>query len=351
MPLFSRKQKRGRRPHALELAIDLGTANTVIFRRGEGVVLFEPSVVAIDERTGDVQAVGAEAKRMIGRTPATIRATRPLREGVVADVDMAEKMLRQLLSRVGGRRLGPPSVVVCVPAGITGVERRAVQEAALNAGSRRAYLIEEPLAGAIGAGLPVAEPQGTLIVDIGGGTSEVAVIALGEIVVAETLPIGGYALDDAIVRHTRDAHGLLIGEEQAEQVKIEIGSAGPADGPDEATVAGRDLVTGLLRRGTLGAADVREALGRPVAQIVAAVRDTLERTPPELAADISTHGITLVGGGGLLRGIAGRLEAETGLSCVLAESPLTCVAVGAGSALEELHVLERLDDGSPRRFR
>src|SRR5437762_2580977 len=319
---------------AQALAIDLGTANTVIYRRGEGVVLFEPSVVAIDERTGEVQAVGEHARRMIGRTPATISATRPLRDGVVADFDMTEQMLRYFMARANGRR-GSAQVVACIPSGITDVERRAVEEAALAAGARRAYLIEEPLAGAIGAGLPVSEAQGTMIVDIGGGTSEVAVLSLGGMVVSRSLRVGGYEMDDAIVRYVRDEHKLLIGPERAERVKIEIGSAFPMRHQEHAEVAGRDALSGLLRRTRLNSDEVRTALARPVAQIVEAVKDALEQTPPELASDISGRGLELVGGGALLHGIDERLRRETGLPVHIVEAPLICVAQGAGQTLEE----------------
>jgi rod shape-determining protein MreB len=333
-----------------QLAVDLGTANTVVYRRGQGVVLFEPSVVAIDERTGAVYAVGAEAKRMIGRTPAMIRATRPLRDGVIADFEVTEAMLRSFLAKAGTSRLSSPRIVLCVPTGITDVERRAVVEATLVAGARQAYLIEEPMAGAIGAGLPVAEAQGTLILDIGGGTSEVAVIALGAIVVSHSLRLGGYELDDAIVRHTKEEHRLLIGQERAEEVKIAIGSAAPGPLPAELTeVAGRDLVSGLLKRVTLTADEVRAALARPLAQIIEAVTTTLEQTPPELAADISERGLVLVGGGALLPGIDTLLGKQTQLPVVVAESPLTCVAIGAGQSLEELRVLGQLQGSAGTR--
>jgi rod shape-determining protein MreB len=307
-----------------DLAVDLGTANTVVYKRGEGVVLFEPSVVAIDERTGAVQAIGEKARRMIGRTPATIRATRPLRHGVIADFDVTEQMLRYFIRQVVSGRRSAPRVIVCVPTGITEVERRAVEEATLAAGARRAYLIEEPLAGAIGAGLPVSEPGASLVVDIGGGTSEMAVIALGGMVVAASLRVGGYELDDAIVRHVQQEHRLQIGQQQAERVKLEIGSAWPSRDEDgrEAEVAGRDLTSGLLKRVRL--------------------KDLLERTPPELAADLPERGLVLVGGGALLRGVGDRIGTETGLPVVIAESPLTCVALGAGVSLAETETLERL---------
>jgi rod shape-determining protein MreB and related proteins len=329
-----------------DLAVDLGTANTVVYRRGDGIVMFEPSVVAIDDTTGEVRAVGERARRMIGRTPATIRATRPLRHGVIADFDVTEQMLRYFIGIAKGGRFDSPRVVLCVPSGVTEVERRAVEEAAVAAGARRAFLIEEAMAGAIGAELPVAEAGGTMVVDIGGGTSETAVISLGGIVVANSLRVGGYELDDAIVRHLQEHHKLLIGQEQAEEVKITIGSALPYPQEQDTRVAGRDLVTGLLRRVELGADEIRAALRRPLTQIVDAVIDTLERTPPELAADIATRGFVLVGGGALLRSIDELLRQQTQLPVTVAPSPLTCVALGAGHSLDELTSLER-----PRRRR
>jgi rod shape-determining protein MreB and related proteins len=326
-----------------DLAVDLGTANTVVYKRGEGIVVFEPSVVAIDEETGRVQEIGQGAQRMIGRTPANIRAIRPLRHGVIADFEITEEMLRYFIRKAADRR-SSPRVIVCVPSGITEVERRAVEEATLGAGARRAYLIEEPMAGAIGAGLPVSEAYGNLIVDIGGGTSEMAVIALGGMAVSESLRVGGYELDDAIVRHLQHTHKLLIGQQQAERVKLEIGSAWPSDDEvDRVTeVAGRDLTTGLLRRIAVNAKEVREAIARPVSSIIDALRNMLERTPPELAADLGDRGIVMVGGGALLRGIDERFARETQLAVSVAESPLTCVAVGAGQSLDEVAVLERV---------
>lgn len=335
------------RPH---LAVDLGTANTVVVRRGEGVVLFEPSVVAIDERTGEVQAVGNQARQMIGRTPAHITASRPLRHGVVADFEATEQMLRHFIRRVGGGRGSRAHVIVCVPSGITQVERNAVVEATRSAGARRAYLIEEPLAGAMGAGLPVAEAVGSLVVDVGGGTSEMAVTALGGMVVSHSIRVGGYELDEAIVRALNEREKLLIGQEQAEALKLELGSAiaGPHDAA-RGRVAGRDLVTGLLRRAAVDAEQVRKALARPLSQIVEAVKDVLERTPEELASDIADTGLTLVGGGALLRGFDELLRRETGLAVTIPESPLTAVARGAGTALDELEALERSSAGARAR--
>lgn len=331
-----------------DMAVDLGTANTVVHVPHEGIILFEPSVIAIDERTGQVHAVGDEARRMIGRTPATIRATRPLRHGVIADFDMTEQMLRRFLAKANGNRRSHRRVVLCVPSGITDVEERAVKEATLTAGARYADVIEEPMAAAIGAGLPVAEPNGNMVVDIGGGTTEVAVISLGGIVVSRSLRVGGYEMDEAIVRYVRDHHKLLIGQERAEAVKIEVGSAVPFDGLADTEVSGRDLVTGGLRRVGFTAEEAREALQRPVGQIIETVKETLEETPPELAADITNRGIVLVGGGALLRGLDQLMRVETQLPVYVADSALTCVATGAGESLEELPVIQRV--GRMRRI-
>ncbi|MDQ3823428.1 MAG: rod shape-determining protein [Actinomycetota bacterium] len=336
-------------PRGHDLAIDLGTANTVVYRRGEGVVAFEPSVVAIDEQTEAVVAIGQDARRMIGRTPASIRAIRPLRHGVIADFEVTEQMLRYFIRRGREGWLGSPRVVLCVPSGVTEVERRAVVEAAVAAGARHAYLIEEPMAGAIGAGLPVGEAAGSMVVDIGGGTSEVAVISLGGMVVSRSLRVGGYELDEAIVRHLREEQGLVVGHERAEELKIEIGAVLVGDQPlgaeavggSQTEVAGRDRTTGLLRRRTITAAEVGHAIERPVAQIVEATIATLEQTPPELAADVGERGLVLVGGGALLGGMAERLRRETRLPVQIADSPLTCVAIGAGRSLEEISTYER----------
>jgi rod shape-determining protein MreB and related proteins len=325
-----------------DMAVDLGTANTVVYVRDEGIILFEPSVIAIDEATGQVQAVGDEAKRMIGRTPASIRATRPLRHGVIADFDVTEQMLRRFLARANGNRGIHQRVVLCVPSGITNVEERAVKEATLSAGAREADLIEEPMAGAIGAGLPVAEPSGNMVVDIGGGTTEVAVISLGGIVVSRSLRVGGYEMDEAIVRYLRDHRRILIGQERAEEVKIDVGSAIDLDDIPDTEVSGRDLVTGGLRRVRVTADEARDALERPIAQIVETVRETLETTPPELAADITNRGIVLVGGGAMLRGLDELMRVQTQLPVYVADSPLTCVATGAGHSLEELPVIHRV---------
>jgi rod shape-determining protein MreB len=320
-----------------QLAVDLGTANTVVYRRGEGIVLFEPSIVAIDERTGSVHAVGAEARRMIGRTPAHISATRPLRDGVIADFEVTEQMLRHFVRKAGGGARLRADVMVCVPSGITQVERNAVTRAARAAGATHAFLIDEPMAAAVGAGLPVGEPRGAMVVDIGGGTTETAVTALGSLAVVHSIKVGGYQMDDAIVRSIQHNERLMVGQEQAEALKIEIGSAiATAEAEGTAEVAGRDLGTGLLRRTSITSAQIRTALRQPLDQIVTAVKEVLERTPAELAADLVEQGITMVGGGALLSGLDTLLGAQTGLPVTVADTPLLTVALGAGQALEEL---------------
>jgi rod shape-determining protein MreB and related proteins len=334
-----------------DLAVDLGTANTVVFRRGEGIVLFEPSVVAMDQQTGQVYAVGEKARQMLGRTPATIVATRPLRHGVITDFETTEQMLGHFIRMVGGGRLRR-AVIVCVPSGLTQVERDAVVEATLAAGAREAHLIEEAMAGAIGAGLPVEDAVASLVLDIGGGTSEMAVIALGGVVVSHSLPVGGYDLDDAIVRFVHEQHRLLVGHEQAERVKLEVGSA-LADHATtaEAEVAGRHMSTGMLTRIVLGEDEVRQALERPLNRIVLALKDLLEQTPEQLASDIADRGVTLVGGGTLLPGFPELVRRETGLPVSRDPEPLTAVARGAGSALEELDTLRRSRKSSRSRRR
>jgi len=318
-----------------DLAIDLGTANTLVYVRGRGIVLSEPSVVASDSNTGRVHAVGLEAKRMIGRTPATISASRPLRHGVIADFDVTEQMLRYFIRKVSPSRLAHPRVAMCVPSGVTDVEKRAVVEACEGAGARRVDLIEEPIAAAIGSGLPIGEPRGSLVVDVGGGTSEVAVLSLGGIVVSGSLRVGGYELDEAIAGYVRNRHQLAIGQQSAEDVKLEIGSAWPQEIEAEIEIRGRDLVTGLPKAVSLSSKEVRGAIEEPLRAIIEAVKETLERTPPELASDIADSGLTLAGGGALLHGFAERLRDETQMPAYVVESPLTCVAVGAGLSLEE----------------
>lgn len=334
-----------------DMAVDLGTANTLVFVKGRGIVLSEPSVVAIDQRTGDVHAVGIEAKRMLGRTPGNITAIRPLKDGVIADFDVTETMLRHFIQKVHQNRWAHPRVVVCVPSGVTGVEKRAVEEATLSAGARQAYLIEEPMAAAIGAGLPVGEPTGNMIVDIGGGTTEVAVISLGGIVVAQSIRVGGDELDEAIVNYVKREEKLMIGTQTAEEVKLEIGSAFVLKDELEAEIRGRDMISGLPKTVILSSDQVREALEEPVIQIVDAVKATLDRTPPELASDIMDRGIVLAGGGSLLSGLDDRLRAETEMPIHIADSPLTCVAVGSGRALEEFEVMRRSSQASRRNRR
>jgi len=323
------------------MAIDLGTANTVVYVRGRGIVLSEPSVVAIDERTGEVHAVGSEAQLMIGRTPASISADRPLRHGVIADFEVTEAMLRRFMEKVLSSRFSRPRLVMCAPSGVTEVERRAVEEASLSAGAREVHLIEESLAAAIGAGLPIAEPVGRMVVDIGGGTSEVAVISLGGLVVSRSLRVGGYDLDEAITNHIRNEHRMAIGSQSAEAIKLAIAVATPQPEDLVAEVRGRDLTSGLPREISLSSDEVRSAIAGPLADILAAVHSTLEETPPELAADITKEGILLAGGGALLRGLDERLEAETGMPVRIADAPLECVALGAGQSLEELDRMGR----------
>ena len=324
-----------------DMAVDLGTANTLVYVRGRGIVLSEPSVVAIDQLTGEVHAVGVEAKRMLGRTPGTISAIRPLKDGVIADFDVTEQMLRHFIQKVHQHRFAHPRVVVCVPSGVTGVEKRAVEEATLSAGARQAYLIEEPMAAAIGAGLPVAEPTGNMIVDIGGGTTEVAVISLGGIVVSQSLRVGGDEMDEAIIAYIKSEYKLLIGQQTAEEIKLEVGSGFDLPEEVQAEVRGRDMLTGLPKTVILSSEEVRRALDGPVGQIVDAIKSTLDKTPPELAADIMDRGIVLAGGGALLNGLDERLRHETQMPVHVAESPLTCVAVGSGRSLEEFEAIHR----------
>ncbi len=334
-----------------DMAVDLGTANTLVYVRGRGIVLSEPSVVAIDQRSGEVHAVGIEAKRMLGRTPGNISAIRPLKDGVIADFDVTEQMLRHFIQKVHQNRWAHPRVVVCVPSGVTGVEKRAVEEATLSAGARSAFLIEEPMAAAIGAGLPVAEPTGNMVVDIGGGTTEVAVISLGGIVVAQSIRVGGDELDEAIIAYVKREHKLMIGSQTAEEVKLEIGSAYPLREEVQAEIRGRDMITGLPKTVVLSSEDVRDALEEPLVQIVDAVKSTLDKTPPELASDIMDRGIMLAGGGSLLQGLDERLRRETEMPIHVAESPLTCVAVGSGRSLEEFEVMQKASANGRQRKR
>ena len=331
-----------------DMAIDLGTANTLVYVRGGGIVLNEPSVVAINSQTQRALAVGMEAKRMIGRTPSHIRAIRPLRDGVIADFDITEKMLRYFIQKVHKRKWARPRIVICVPSGITPVERRAVEEAAYHAGARKAYTIEEPMAAAIGSGLPIHEPAGSMVVDMGGGTTEVAVISLGGIVVSRSIRVGGDELDEAVIDWVKKEYNLLLGERTAEQLKMAIGSAYPYADEPSAEVRGRDLVTGLPKTVVLTSPEIREAIEEPVAAVVDAVKYTLDKTPPELAADIMERGIVLTGGGALLRGLDERLAYETGMAMVTADRPLQSVVLGSGKCLEEFEVLQGVLASSSR---
>ncbi len=326
-----------------DLAIDLGTANTLIYARGAGIVLDEPSVVAINVNDGRPVAVGVEAKRMMGRTPNHIKAIRPLKDGVIADFEVCEKMLRYFIQKVHASKWSKPRMIICVPSGITGVEQRAVKDAAEYAGARKpVHIIEEPMAAAIGADLPVHEPSGNMIVDIGGGTTEVAVISLGGIVTAQSVRVAGDELDDAILQYVKKEYSLAIGDRTAEEVKIQMGSAWPMEEELTADIRGRDLVSGLPRTIQLTTEHVREALAEPVSAIVDAVKTTLDKTPPELAADIMEDGIMLTGGGALLGGLQQRLSHETGMPIRVADEPLYSVVIGSGRALENIDAMRGL---------
>lgn len=331
-----------------DLAIDLGTANTLVYLKGKGIVVSEPSVVAVQKDAmgqKKVLAVGMDAKKMLGRTPGSIVAIRPMKDGVIADFDITEEMLRYFIRKVHNRKtLVRPRIVICVPSGITQVEKRAVKESAESAGAREVYLIEEPMAAAIGAGLPITEASGNMIVDIGGGTTEVAVISLAGIVYAKSVRVGGDKLDEAIVQYMKRKYNLLIGERTAEQIKIEIGSAYPFPEGEVLTmeVKGRDLVSGIPKTMEINSDEIREAISESVNAIVEAVRIALERTPPELAADIVDKGIVLAGGGACLANLDALLREETGLPVVIAEDPLSCVVLGSGKVLDELDLLKRV---------
>lgn len=330
-----------------DLAVDLGTANTLIYVKGKGIVTDEPSVVAVQKDAkgnSHVLAVGTEAKQMLGRTPGSIIAIRPMKDGVIADFDVAEAMLEYFIKKVHNRKIikPRPRVIIGVPSGITQVEKRAIRESAIEAGAREVYLIEEPMAAAIGAGLPIAEASGNMIVDIGGGTTEVAVISLHDIVLSISVKVGGDKMDESIVSFIKRKYSLLIGERMAEQIKIAIGSAYPPEIVETMEVKGRDLIGGVPKTLEISNKEIFEALEEPVGQVVQAIRDALERTPPELAADIVDKGIVLAGGGSLLTGLDSRLREETNLPIIIAEEPLTCVVKGAGQALTELKLLKRI---------
>jgi rod shape-determining protein MreB and related proteins len=333
-----------------DIGIDLGTANTLVYVREKGIVLREPSVVAVQAGTNHVLAVGSEAKRMLGRTPGNIVAIRPLKDGVIADFEVTEAMLRYFIQKVHNRRnMVSPRVVVAVPSGITEVEKRAVKDSATHAGAREVYLIEEPMASAIGVGLPVQEPAGNMIIDMGGGTTEVAIISLAGIVFSRSVRVAGDELDEAIVQYMKRVYNLMIGERTAEEIKIKIGSAYPLEQETTLEVKGRDLVAGLPKTLTITSQEVREAIQEPVNTIVETVRYTLERCPPELSADLVDRGIVLAGGGALLRGLDKLLAEETGLPVHVADDPLSAVVMGTGIVLSELNFLRKVADNEQRR--
>ena len=326
-----------------DLAIDLGTANTVVFVRGKGIVLREPSVVAIHNETKEILAVGSEAKQMLGRTPGNIVAIRPMRDGVIANFEITEAMIKHFIRRVHNRKtLVRPRVVIAVPSGITQVEKRAVRDSAISAGAREVYLMEEPMAAAIGVGLPISNPIGNMIVDVGGGTTEVAVISLSGIVYSKSVRVAGDEMDEAIINYIKRKYNLLIGERTAEVIKIKIGSAYPLDEKQEMEIKGRDLMAGIPKTLLVNDEEIREALAEPIGTIVETVKIALERTPPELAADIVDKGIVMAGGGSMIKGLDLLLREETGLPIILAEDPLSAVALGTGKALDELELLRKV---------
>jgi rod shape-determining protein MreB len=326
-----------------DMAVDLGTANTLVYIRGRGIALNEPSVVALNTDTGKIVAVGVQAKRMIGRTPGNIVAVRPLKDGVIADFDVTERMLRYFIQKVHRRRhLAKPRLVVAVPSGITGVEQSAVKEAGHQAGARRVYIIEEPMAAAIGAGLPVYEPTGNMVVDVGGGTTEVAVISLGGIVTSQSIRVGGDEMDQAIIAFAKKEYSLMLGERTAEEIKMAVGSAYPSPDEPHAEIRGRGLVSGLPKTIVISAEEVRHAIAEPVSTVVDIVKATLEKCPPELAGDIMDRGIALTGGGALLRGLDERLREETGMPIHLADNPLESVVLGTGKCVEDFDALQQV---------
>ena len=333
-----------------DMAVDLGTANTLVYVRGKGVLVDEPSVVAINDATGELLAVGHDAKRMIGRTPQGISAVRPLQDGVIADFEATEQMLRHFVARVHRRRyFAKPRMVICVPSRITAVEQRAVKEAGYQAGARRVYIIEEPMAAAIGAGLPVHQATGNMVVDVGGGTTEVAVISLGGIVSSLSVRTAGNDIDQAILSWMKKEHSLMLGERTAEEIKMTLGTAFPLTKEPEAEVRGRDMVSGLPKTVVVSSTEIRHAIEEPLHDIVDAVRVTLDQTPPELAGDIMDRGLVLTGGGALLRGLDERLRHETGMPVHVAEEPLHSVALGAGKCVEEFEALQQVLVSEPRR--
>lgn len=337
-----------------DLGIDLGTANTLVFVKGKGIVVREPSVVALRTDTKTIEAVGEDAKKMIGRTPGNIRAVRPMKDGVIADFETTATMIKYFIRQAQKQRsLFPrhPNVMVCVPSGITAVEKRAVEDAAKQAGAREAYTIEEPFAAAIGADLPVWEPTGSMVVDIGGGTTEVAVISLGGIVTSRSIRVAGDEMDEAIIQYIKRAYNLMIGERTSEQLKMEIGSALPLDKPEKIEIRGRDLVSGLPKTLAITSDEITEALTDTVNSIVDAVKITLEKCPPELSADIMDRGIVLTGGGALLRNLDKLLQRETGMPVIVADNPLDCVAIGTGRSLDNIHLFKSRGSSASRSKR
>lgn len=333
------------------IGIDLGTANTLVFMKNKGIIMREPSVVAVDTKTDTVRFVGHEAKEVIGRTPGSIIAVRPLKDGVIADFDIAASMLSIFIKKVCGNSLiFRPKIIICIPSGVTEVERRAVREAAIKAGAKQVFVVEEPMAAAIGAGLPVEEATGSMIVDIGGGTSEVAVISLGGIVASKSVRVGGDEFDQSIIAYIKRKYNLLVGERTAEQIKMEIGSAYELEQEMSMEIKGRNLVDGLPKNITIHSKEIREALSESVTSVVDAIKETLERTPPELSADIIDHGITLAGGGALLRNLDKLINTETGIDVHIAEEPLDCVAAGTGKVLDNLELLSEICADADRKF-
>ena len=326
---------------SVDIGVDLGTANILVYLKGSGIVLREPSVVAIDRNTNKILAIGEEAKTMLGRTPGNIVAIRPLREGVIADYDMTQSMLENVIQRVAGKSLFfKPRVVICIPSGVTTVEKRAVLEAAIQSGASKTYLVEEPIAAAMGAGLEISESRGAMVVDIGGGTTDIAVMSLGGVVVSDSLRVGGDKFDEAIVRFVKKEHNVLIGEPTAEEIKIKVATVFKGNRQAEIQVRGRDLVSGLPTTIKLTSEETYRALQEPVATLVSCVRSVLEKTPPELSSDIIDRGIVLTGGGALLDGMTELLQAETGIVTIVADNPLECVAVGTGKVLSSLQKLK-----------
>lgn len=328
---------------ARDIGIDLGTANTLVYVKGRGILIDEPSVVAVDRDQKSPLAVGLEAKQMLGRTPGNIVAIRPMKDGVIADFDTTQTMLKYFIHKAASRRAPfRPRIIISIPSGVTGVERRAVQDAALQAGAREAHVIEEPMAAAIGAGLPVEEPTGSMVVDIGGGTTEVAIISLGGLVTAKSIRVAGDELDEAIVQYVKRTYNMLIGERTGEEIKMTIGSAYPTGEEDSMEVRGRDLVTGLPRTLRVTSEEIRKAINEPVSAILDAIKITLENTPPELAADIMDRGIVMTGGGALLKGLDLLISKETGMPVHVADEPLLCVVKGCGKCLDNLDILKRV---------